>query len=171
MKTRLLLSASLAVAFAPMARAAEPSHMANPAIDMAGHLRVSAEAARHRRARRVSEAEFIRMSRQPGTVILDARSRAKYDELHVKGAINLSFPDIAYESLQELLPDKNTRILIYCNNNFLGAKSAFPTKIPAASLNLSTYIALYSYGYRNIYELAPLLDIKTSKLEFEASPL
>jgi hypothetical protein len=36
---------------------------------------------------------------------------------------------------------------------------------------LSTYIALYSYGHRNIYELAPLLDIKTSKLEFESSPL
>jgi hypothetical protein len=34
-------------------------------------------------------------------------------------------------------------------------------------LNLSTYIALYSYGYRNIYELAPLLDVSTSKLELE----
>ena len=141
--------------------------MANPAIDMAGHLRVSAEAARHRRARRVSEAEFIRMSRQPGTVILDARSREKYDELHVKGAINLSFPDIAFESLQRLVPDKKTRILIYCNNNFREGVPAFPTKVASASLNLSTFIALYDYGYRNVYELAPLLDLETSRLEFE----
>ena len=33
------------------------------------------------------------------------------------------------------------------------------------------YRALQLGGYRNIYELAPLLDIKTSKLEFESSPL
>jgi hypothetical protein len=59
--------------------------------------------------------------------------------------------------------------LIYCNNNFVGQQKAFPTKIPTASLNLSTYIALYSYGYRNIYELGPLLDVKTSKLDFEGT--
>jgi hypothetical protein len=143
----------------------------NPAIDMQGFLRVSSEAASARESRRISESDFIRMSREPGTIVLDARSREKFEELHVKGAIHLSFPDIAVDSLHAAIPDKATRILIYCNNNFLGAPSAFPTKIPAASLNLSTYIALYSYGYRNIYELAPLLDIKTSKLEFESSPL
>ena len=111
------------------------------------------------------------MSREPGTIVLDARSKAKCDELHVEGAINLSFPDIAVQSLAEALPDKNARILIYCNNNFRGAEKSFPTKLPVASLNLSTYVALYNYSYRNIYELAPLLDIKTSKLEFESSPL
>jgi len=106
------------------------------------------------------------MSREPGTVILDARSRQKYNELHIKGAINLSFPDITVESLAGVLPDKNARIMIYCNNNFVGAQAAFPTKIAVASLNLSTYISLYSYGYRNVYELGPLLDIRTSKLDF-----
>ena len=111
MNTRLFASASLAVLLAPSAWA-EPPSLANPAIDMAGHLRVSEEAARHRQARRVSEAEFIRMSREPGTVVLDARSREKYDQLHVKGAIHLSFPDITVESLQRLIPDKSTRILI-----------------------------------------------------------
>ncbi len=142
----------------------------NPAIDMRAFLRVSLDAANARESRRISESDFIRMSRERGTIVLDARSREKFDELHVKGAKNLSFPNIAVESLQAAVPDKTTRILIYCNNNFLGAESAFPTKLPAASLNLSTYIALYSYGYRNIYELAPLLDIKTSKLKFESSP-
>ena len=141
----------------------------NPAIDMPGFLRVSTEAASARVNRRVSEAEFIRMSREPGTIVLDARSREKFDELHVKGAMHLSFPDIAVDSLQAAIPDKSTRILIYCNNNFVGAEKAFPTKLPTASLNLSTYVALYSYGYRNVYELAPLLDIKSSRLEFESS--
>ncbi len=143
---------------------------ANPAIDMEGYLRVSREAAAHRETRRVSEEEFIRMSREPGTVILDARSREKFNELHVKGALNLSFPDIAVESLGTLIPDRNTRILIYCNNNFENAPGPFPAKIARASLNLSTYIALYSYGYRNVYELGPLVDLAASRLSFERSP-
>lgn len=147
----------------------ESKPIRNPEIDMEGHLRVSREAARHRESRRVSEAEFVRMSREPGTVILDARSREKYDELHIKGAINLSFPDIAIESLRQVLPDKSTRILIYCNNNFENAEGPFPKKLMTASLNLSTYIALYNYGYRNVYELGPLVDIRTTELEFEST--
>jgi phage shock protein E len=166
MKTRLILAASLVSGLALGAEAAERPQMANPSVDMAGHLRVSAEAARHRRARRVSEAEFIRMSRQPGTVILDARSRDKYDELHVKGAINLSFPDISFESLGRVLPDKKTRILIYCNNNFANEPRAFPAKNLSASLNVYTMNVLFAYGYTNVYELGPLIDIHETRIPF-----
>jgi len=74
----------------------------------------------------------------------------------------------AIDSLRRAIPDKGTRILIYCNNNFLNAEGPFPSKLPSASLNLSTYIALYNYGYRNVYELAPLIDIGRSQLEFES---
>jgi hypothetical protein len=139
----------------------------NPAIDMPGYLRVAVEAAQHRAARRISEAQFIRMGREPGTIILDARSAEKYRELHLRGAANLSFPDITVESLRRLIPDPDTRILIYCNNNFINAEGPFPSKRPSASLNLSTYIALYDYGYRNVYELAPLIDPSTALMEFE----
>jgi hypothetical protein len=157
------------VAVSSVAFADERDPLHNPAIDMDGFLRVSSEAARHRERHRISESEFIRMSREPGTVILDARSREKYDELHVRGALHLSFPDIAVESLARLLPDKNARILIYCNNNFANAEGPFPRKLMTASLNLSTFVALYDYGYRNVYELAPLLDLKTTRIEFESS--
>jgi len=139
----------------------------NRAIDMPGHLRIAGEAAEHRATRRLSEAGFIRMSREPGTVILDARSAEKYRELHVRDAVNLSFPDITVESLRRLIPDPATRILIYCNNNFVNAEGPFPTKLPSASLNLSTYIALYTYGYRNVYELGPTVDPRYSRLPFE----
>jgi rhodanese-related sulfurtransferase len=167
---RLLPLLLLLVTF--RATAGEPKRAAvpvNPAIDMSGYLLVSKEAAEHRESRRVTEDEFIRMSEEPGTIILDARSREKYDELHVRGAISLSFPDINIESLKATIPDKETRILIYCNNNFFGDESAFASKIAVASLNLSTYIALYSYGYRNVYELAPFLDMKKAKITFEGS--
>ena len=143
---------------------------ANPAIDMKGYLEVSREAAAHRQSRLVSEEDFLRMSREPGTVILDARSRDRFDQLHVKDAINLSFPDIAIASLKSAIPDKRTRILIYCNNNFANAEGPFPAKIARASLNLSTYIALYSYGYHNVYELEPLIDLQRSKLPFVSRP-
>src|SRR5918993_4028219 len=155
--------------FASLIAAAQSASIAaNPAIDMPGFLRVSLDAANARESRKVSEADFIRMSREPNTIILDARSRARFDQLHIKGAINLSFSDIAVDSLNATIPDKSTRILIYCNNNFSGAAGPFPTKLPPASLYLSTYVALYTYGYRNIYELAPLIDIKASKLKFES---
>ncbi|MDB5308137.1 MAG: putative sulfurtransferase [Gemmataceae bacterium] len=71
--------------------------------------------------------------------------------------------------MQKTLPDKNVRILIYCNNNFKNSPAAFPSKAIVASLNISTYISLYSYGYRNVYELAPLIDPKESKLTFEST--
>ena len=41
--------------------------------------------------------------------------------------------------------------------------------MPRASLNISTYIALYTYGYRNVYELAPLVDPAKSKLTLVGS--
>jgi hypothetical protein len=155
--------ACLLVLVLPVAHAQD-----NPAIDMPGHLRVAAQAAEHRESRRVSETEFLRMSREPGTVILDARSAEKYRELHVRGAVNLSFPDITVESLRRHFPDPATRILIYCNNNFVNAEGPFPSKLASASLNLSTYIALYDYGYRNVYELGPIVDPAHSRLEFQS---
>jgi hypothetical protein len=163
---RLMLLVLTILCASTIASAQKKPGIANPAIDMRGYLRVASEAAEYRETRRLTEEEFIQMSKESGTLILDARSAEKYRELHIKGAINLSFPDITVDSLKTVFPDKNTRILIYCNNNFVGAERPFPTKAPAASLNISTYISLYSYGYRNVYELGPLRDIKTSKLHF-----
>ena len=156
----------------------------HPAIDVAAHLRVAAEAARHREARRIDEDTFIRLSptgrpgrecrsaqrggrpasREPGTAVLAARRRERHDALHVRGAVNLPFPGITAARLAQLVPDQGTRILIYCNNNFAHAEGPVPAKLPSASLNLSTFAALYDYGYRNVYELRPLLDALTTRI-------
>jgi hypothetical protein len=141
----------------------------NPAIDSEAYLRLASQAVMHRESRRVSEEEFIHLARKPGVVILDARSKAKFDALHVKGAINLSFPDITVDSLEALLPDKEAIVLIYCNNNFRDAPDPMPTKLPPAALNLATYTALYTYGYRNVYELGPNLSVKTTEIMFEGT--
>ena len=148
------------------AQQAEPP---NPAIDAAAYLRVATEAMQYRASHRLSEDEFIRYAGLPGTIVLDARSREKYSVLHVRGALNLSFPDIALSTLAQALPDKNARILIYCNNNFTNADEAFPAKLPSASLNLSTWVALYDYGYRNVYELGPLIDARATRIPLDAA--
>jgi hypothetical protein len=164
MSPALLLLVALA-ASEPAATAPIP----NPAIDMPGFLDTAKDAAAHRESRRVSEEEFLRLMAEPGTIVLDARSAQRYEQLHVRGAINLSFPDIAVEALAQAIPDKNARILIYCNNNFSGAEEPFPRKIASASLNLSTFVALYDYGYRNVYELGPQVKLAESKLPFEGT--
>ena len=170
-----ICAAVLAALLATAARGADaPSPQAapiiNPAIDSGAFLRTAVEALRLREERRLSEADFLRMSREPGTIVLDARSKARFDELHVAGAINLSFPDIAIASLAATLPDKDVRILIYCNNNFRNAEGPFPRKLASASLNLSTWVALFDYGYRNVWELAPQIDLEATALVFETSP-
>jgi hypothetical protein len=163
MKTILLM---VALAGVGSTTVAAQTSISNTNIDMPGFLEISRKAAAHREQRRLSEAEFIRMSKEPGTVVLDARSREMFELLHVNGAVNLSFPDITIESLARVIPDKGQRILIYCNNNFQNEPRAFARKIAPASLNLSTYVSLYSYGYTNVYELGPYVDIKQSKIEF-----
>ena len=141
----------------------------NPKIDMRGFLRNAEQAADIRESHRVTEDEFIEMMKDPATVVLDARSHAKYDLLHVKGAVNLSFPDISISTLEKMFPDKTQRILIYCNNNFVGDEEAFPGKDASASLNLSTFVTLTTYGYTNVWELAPLLDVGTTRIPLVGS--
>ncbi len=165
-RARIVFLALVAVGFAGPAPG---EGLDNPAIDMAGYLRAAQEAAQHRETRRLTEEEFLAKSREAGAVVLDARSADKYSLLHVRGALSLPFTDMTVESLGRLLPDRTAPILIYCNNNFANAPAPFPTKLPTASLNLSTYIALWTYGYRNIYELGPLVDLAASKLAFESS--
>lgn len=138
----------------------------NPQIDYQGFLKQVQEVAKVREMRRVSEDEFIRMMNDPATIVLDARSKRMYDLLHVKGAVHISLPDMTAEDLAELIPRKDTRVVIYCNNNFKNEPQAFAPKAPVASLNLNTYNTLYSYGYRNIYELKPLLDRHKTKIPF-----
>ena len=151
------------IVFAGVASAAE---IPNPLIDYQAFESNVREVGRIRDDRRVTEKQFIRMAREPGTVILDARSARMFGLLHIRGARNLSLPDMTEAELARLIPSKSTRVLIYCNNNFANEPGAFPTKAIAASLNVYTFNVLHSYGYTNVYELGPLIDTRESKLAF-----
>jgi hypothetical protein len=139
----------------------------NPLIDYQAFMSNVREVGALREKRRVTEKQFIRMASDPSTVVLDARSARMFELLHIRGAKNLSLPDMTEAELARIIPSKSTRVLIYCNNNFKNEPLAFPTKAIDASLNVYTFNVLHSYGYKNVYELGPLIDTSKSKLEFE----
>jgi hypothetical protein len=151
----------------PILHAAD--QMANPLIDYRRFQQIARETEPLRENRRVTEAQLAALAAEPGTVVLDARSADKFALRHIRGAVSLPFTDFTAEALARMIPTKATRVLIYCNNNFLGAPKSLAPKVASASLNISTYIALATYGYTNVFELGPLLDVTTTKLQFEGT--
>lgn len=148
---------------------AEENAIPNRLIDYDRFLESAQEVGKVRKQRRVTEEQFIKMSQETGTIVFDARSDEKYRLLHIKGATHLSLPDVTAAELAKVIPEKTARILIYCNNNFDNAPAAFPAKATDASLNIFTFNTLYSYGYKNIYELGPVVDANHTKLQFEGT--
>lgn len=142
----------------------------NPRIDYAGFQRLVIESGPVREARRLSETAFLEKMREPGVVVLDARTDSRYRALHITGAVNVPFTEFTAETLAAAIPTLDTPVLIYCNNNFADRLDAFPTKAVVVSLNVSTYTSLRAYGYTQVYELRPLLRVATSKLPFTAAP-
>jgi phage shock protein E len=148
---------------------ADDKQIPNRLIDYPGFLKVAQQTEAAREARRLTEAEFLQMAQEGATIILDARSSEKFRLMHVKGAKNLSLSDITEAELAKIIPSKTSSVLIYCNNNFTNSPAAFPGKAATASLNIYTYNTLRSYGYTNVFELGPLLDINKTKLPLEGT--
>ncbi len=144
----------------------------------------------HRAQRLIDFNTFLRMSKEPNTIVLDARSAFRFERKHLVGARSLPFTDFTTENLKTLIPDPNTRILIYCNNNFDGDTVDFATKAAPRfdaplqalerqilgnrkpmmlALNVPTFINLYGYGYRNVYELNELVSINDPRVQFAGS--
>ena len=167
MKTMLFLLVATVALSCPLR--AEEAPIPNRLIDYDGFLRNAATVGKLRSKRRVTEDEFIRMAKESGTIVFDARSDSKFAMWHVKGARHLSLPDVTAAELAKLIPAKSARILIYCNNNFANEPTALPAKAITASLNLYTFNTLYSYGYTNVFELGPVIDVKHSALTIEGS--
>ena len=82
------------------------------------------------------------MDTEEGYIILDARTQEEYDEGHIPGATQISHEEIA-EKAEEVLPDKNQLILVYC-------RSGRRSKIAAE--------ALAELGYTNIKEFGGIID-------------
>ena len=144
----------------------------NRLIDYSAFLDNAQQVKAVRESHRLTEDQFLQAMSKHDVVLLDACSAAKFKLRHLRGAVNLSLPDFTAAELAKIIPSRDTRILIiYYNNNFLGSDGAFPSKAPAASLNISTYVTLATYGYTNVYELGPFINVQMSKLPFEGDEL
>ena len=75
-------------------------------------------------------------------IILDVRTREEYDQGHIPGAILIPDNEIMTEA-EEVLPDKEQLILVYC-------RSGRRSKLAAQ--------ALAELGYTNIKEFGGILD-------------
>ena len=149
-----------------------------------------AEVETQRASRLIDLNTFLKMSQEPGVIILDSRSDFRFNRIHVKGAKHLAFTDYTQDNLKKVIPTFETKILIYCNNNFDGNQTDFASKVavpPARpadavatqfavqakplmmALNIPTYVNLYGYGYRNVYELHELVNVNDPRMSFEGS--
>ena len=77
-------------------------------------------------------------------IILDTREQDEFDEGHIPNAILIPYTEIENKA-EEMLPDKDAQILVYCR---IGRRS----KIAAESLS--------KLGYTNVKEFGGIIDWK-----------
>ena len=82
------------------------------------------------------------MDTEEGYIILDVREQDEYDAGHIPGAILIPYTQIE-EKANDMLPDKDQLILVYC-------RSGRRSKIAAE--------ALAELGYTNIKEFGGIID-------------
>lgn len=176
MKTcRIIIS--LLILFTSLTLISNESIFKPAKVDFDAYEKLVSEVKAHRKSRLIDFNEFQKSSKEENVVILDTRTAYMYNQKHIKGAIHLNFSDFTQDNLTSIIPSFDTKILIYCNNNFDGdpiyfaTKKAPPvknkTKELTLALNIPTYINLYGYGYRNVYELSELVSIVDKRLEME----
>lgn len=165
---------------------------ANEQIDFDGFVLLASTERDERARRRVPLEKFLAMSHEPNTIILDTRSKSAFNAAHLIGAVHLNFSDFTADKLAAVIPDKETRVLIYCNNNFTAGKPdeanssdttasddpstrleamRFASKSPALALNIPTYINLRGYDYKNVYELADAVAVNDPRVTFAGTSI
>jgi phage shock protein E len=145
---------------------AEAQEAPDSLIDYDGFVGLSGELSAYRQSRLADLETFNTMKAEPGTILLDTRSAAAFAMGHIDGAVNLNFSDFTAEKLATVLGDKDTRILIYCNNNFTDNEAPVMLKSIQLALNVPTFINLYGYGYENIYELKGAHSIRDADIHW-----
>ena len=172
MRKALILLVPLLIATTPaIAQTDAPARLQqNPQIDYTAFSALVRDLGPVREARRLGWSEFTKAAARDNAILLDARSADAFARGHLKGAINLPFTDFTAESLQAALgSDPDRPIYIYCNNNFSDHRPPVPLKSAPLALNIPTFINLHGYGYRNIWELADVINSAAPDVAWETS--
>jgi rhodanese-related sulfurtransferase len=163
----ILIAACLVLPIPALAKTPPPD---NPAIDYAGYQKLVVDLRDYRAGRRLAWEDFARAARAGGALLLDARSESAFRAGHIEGAVNLPFTDFTAESLRAVVgANPNRPIYIYCNNNFSNNRAPVVTKAAPLSLNVQTFVNLYGYGYRNVWELADRIDFEDPRFGWASS--
>ncbi len=85
----------------------------------------------------ISQEEAKEMMDTQDVIILDVREQDEYDSGHIPGAVLLPVGTIDEETAAEVIPDKDSTVLVYCRS---GNRSKTASS------------ALAELGYTNIYE-------------------
>jgi phage shock protein E len=161
---------AIAALAAPVVIADRRAPPPNAQVDYNGFVTMAREIEPYRADRLLEWDAFAAKAKERGALILDARSAEAYAEGHIDGAVNLPLPDFNDESLREVIGANTDRqILIYCNNNFSNNARPVPLKRIQLALNIQTFINLYGYGYRNVYELQDIVDFNDAKVNWVTS--
>lgn len=90
----------------------------------------------------IDQEEAKRMMDTQTVVILDVREQYEFDEGHIAGAVLLPSTNINEETAAEVIPDKDSVVLVYCRT---GIRSLY-----AAA-------TLAGLGYTNVYEFGGIV--------------
>ena len=166
----LLAVTALPAAAQPTRSAVQPPLLLNPQMDFEGYRALIEEVRPYRLARLIDWNSFAAAARQPGVLLLDARSERQFAEGHIRGAVNVPLTEFSVELLAEVIgPNRNRPILIYCNNNFRDDRPPVILKTARLALNHSTFTHLYGYGYRNIRELNDVMNLSDPRIRWVRS--
>ena len=98
----------------------------------------------------ISQEEAKEMMDTQEVIILDVREQDEYDSGHIPGAILLPVGTIDETTAAEVIPEKDSTVLVYC-------RSGNRSKTASAALVELGYTAIYEFGGINSwpYETEP----------------
>jgi len=94
-----------------------------------------------------SEAKEI-MDTEKNVVILDVRTPGEYESCHIPNAILISHTEIN-EKAEELIPDKQSKILVYCQNG-IRAISAAKRLVKLGYTNVCVFGGIINWEYETV---------------------
>lgn len=90
----------------------------------------------------ITQEQAKKMMDEESVVILDVREQDEYDSGHIKGAVLLPVGSINEDTAKEVIPEKDTIVLVYCRS---GNRSKTASQV------------LVDLGYTNVYEFGGII--------------
>ena len=92
----------------------------------------------------ISQEEAKEMMDTQDVIILDVREQDEYDSGHIPGAILLPVGTIDEETAAEVIPEKDSTVLVYC-------RSGNRSKTASSTLSELGYTNIYEFGGINTW--------------------